>query len=42
MKKQFGFRETRLRGMAKNHSQVNVLPAPTNLLLPKRQLLAMT
>ena len=40
IKEQFGFRKTRLRGMAKNHCKVNVLAAPTNLYLARSCLLA--
>jgi transposase, IS5 family len=39
IKQQFGFQKTRLRGMAKNSSKVNVLAALTNLFLARRQLL---
>jgi transposase, IS5 family len=37
---QFGFRKTRLRGMAINHCKVNVLAALTNLYLARGYLLA--
>ena len=40
IKEQFGFRKTRLRGMAKNHCKVNVLAALTNLFLARGFLLA--
>jgi len=40
IKEQFGFRKTRLRGMAKNHCKVNVLAAVTNLYLARSYLLA--
>jgi IS5 family transposase len=37
---QFGFQKIRLRGMAKNRCEINVLAALTNLSLVRRQLLA--
>ena len=40
IKEQFGFRKTRLRGLAKNHCKVNVLAALTNLYLTRAYLLA--
>ena len=40
IKEQFGFRETRLREMVKNHCKVNVLAALTNLFLARGYLLA--
>jgi IS5 family transposase len=40
IKEQFGFRKTRLRGIAKNHCKVNVLAALTNLYLARAYLLA--
>ena len=40
IKEQFGFRKTRLRGMAKNHCKVNILAALTNLFLARGYLLA--
>jgi len=40
IKQQFGFQKTRLRGLAKNGCEINVLAALTNLFLPRRQLLA--
>ena len=40
IKEQFGFGKTRLRGMAKNHCNVNVLAAPANLYLARTCLLA--
>ena len=40
IKEQFGFRKTRLRGIAKNHCKVNVLAALTNLYLARSFLLA--
>jgi transposase, IS5 family len=40
IKQQFGFQNTRLRGMAKNRCKVNVLAALTNLYLARRQLIA--
>ena len=40
IKEQFGFRKTRLRGLAKNHCKVNVLAALTNLYLARAYLLA--
>lgn len=40
IKEQFGFRKTRLRGMAKNHCKANMLAALTNLYIPHRCLLA--
>ena len=40
MKQQFGFQQTRLRGMAKNHCKVMVLAALTNLFLARKRLLA--
>ena len=40
IKQQFGFQKTRLRGMAKNHSKVNVLAALTNLYLARAYLVA--
>jgi IS5 family transposase len=39
-KQQLGFQKTRLRGMAKNRSKVNVLAALTNLYLARRHLIA--
>jgi IS5 family transposase len=39
IKQQFGFQKTRLRGLAKNSSKINVLAALTNLFLARRQLL---
>ena len=39
-KQQFGFRKTRLRGLAKNRCKINVLAALTNLFLARRRLLA--
>jgi len=40
IKQQFGFQKSRLRGMVKNRSKVNVLAALTNVFLALRQLLA--
>jgi IS5 family transposase len=40
IKEQFGFRKTRLGGIAKNHCKVNVLAALTNLYLARAYLLA--
>lgn len=40
IKEQFGFRKTRLRGMAKNHCKVNIQAALTNLYLARVYLLA--
>jgi IS5 family transposase len=40
IKEQFGYRRTRLRGIAKNHCKVNVLAALTNLYLARAYLLA--
>jgi IS5 family transposase len=40
IKQQFGFQETKLRGIAKNRCKMNVLAALTNLFLARRQLLA--
>lgn len=40
IKEQFGFRKTRLRGIAKNHCKVNVLAELINLFLARRQLMA--
>ena len=40
IKQQFGFRKTRLLGLAKNRCKINVLAALTNLFLARRQLLA--
>lgn len=40
IKEQFGFRKTRLRGMAKNHGKVNIQAALTNLYLARVYLLA--
>jgi IS5 family transposase len=40
IKQQFGFRKTRLPGMAKNHCMVNVLAALTNLFLARGYLRA--
>ena len=40
IKQQFGFKKTRLRGMAKNHCKIHVLAALSNLFLARRQLLA--
>lgn len=40
IKDQFGFRKTRLRGIAKNLCKVNVLAALTNLYLARAYLLA--
>jgi IS5 family transposase len=40
IKEQFGFRKTRLRGMAKNHCKVDILAALTNLYLARVYLLA--
>jgi IS5 family transposase len=39
IKQQFGFQKTRLRGLAKNSSKINVVAALTNLFLARRQLL---
>jgi IS5 family transposase len=40
IKQQFGFQNTRLRGLAKNSCKMHVLAALTNLFLARRQLLA--
>ena len=40
IKEQFGFRKTRLRGMAQNHCKGNVLAALTNMYLARAYLLA--
>ena len=40
IKQQFGFKKTRLRGLAKNRCKVNVLAGLANLFLARRQLLA--
>lgn len=40
VKQQFGFQKTRLRGMAKNRCEVNVVAALTNLFLVRRLLLS--
>lgn len=42
IKQQFGFKKTRLRGMAKNRCKVKVTAALTNLFLARRQLLVAT
>ena len=39
LKQQFGFRKTRRRGLAKNHSKVMVLATLTNLFLGRKKLL---
>ena len=39
IKQQFGFQKTRLRGMIKNRSKVNVLAALSNLFMARRRLL---
>ena len=39
IKEQFGFRKTRLRGIAKNHCKINVLAALTNLYIARAYLL---
>ena len=41
LKQQFGFRKTRRRGLAKNHSKVMVLAALSNLFLGRKKLLAL-
>ncbi len=41
LKQQFGFRKTRRRGLAENHSKVMVLAALTNLFLGRKKLLGM-
>jgi IS5 family transposase len=38
IKQQFGYQKTRLHGLAKNSSKINVLAALTNLFLDRRQL----
>jgi len=40
IKQQFGFQKTRLRGLAKNRCNINVMAALTNLFLARRQFLA--
>jgi hypothetical protein len=40
IKQQFGVQKTRLRSMAKNRRNINVLAALTNLFLARRQLIA--
>ncbi len=40
LKEQLGFRKTRRRGLAKNHSKVIRLVALTNLFLGRKKLLA--
>jgi IS5 family transposase len=42
IKRQFGFQNTRLRGMLKNRCKVNVLSALTNLFMARHQLLCRT
>ncbi|PPT82824.1 hypothetical protein XthCFBP4691_17165 [Xanthomonas theicola] len=42
IKRQFGHRKVRYRGLAKNDAQLNVLFALSNLWMARRQLLAMT
>jgi IS5 family transposase len=39
IKQQFGFQKTRLRGMSKNRSKIQVLAALTNVTLARRQLM---
>jgi IS5 family transposase len=36
IKRQFGFQKTRLRGFKKNHCNINVLAALTNLFKARR------
>ena len=42
LKQQFGFRKTRRRGLAKNHSKVMVLAALTNLILGTEEVIRET
>jgi IS5 family transposase len=42
IKRQFGFRKTRLRGVFKNHCQLNVLAALANLFMARPRLLCGT
>ncbi len=42
IKRQFGHRKARYRGLAKSDAQLNVLFALSNLWMARRQLLAMT